>query len=517
MRNTLFVLLLLFVTVTACLSARDEYQVPLYGIFQLSVVNNADYSDPYRDVEFQITFTRPDSSTVKYWGFYDNQGIWRVRFMPDQLGTWKYSAKFKNGTETFAGTFDCVESNIPGLITKDQENPIWFGYSSGEHQLIRSIHVGDRFFAENWSDSARTVFLNWAQEQSYNMLSIASHLLNRDAEGRGKGWNTPDLWDSENNRPNPVEYRKMEAILDSLSERKILVYPFAGFFGQSSDFPVERGDQELYVKYTLARIGAYWNSIYNVAGPEPNVKPEEFRNQMDSSNVDRLGQLIQKYNTFDHLLSVHTSPNVGDLYPGADWNSYAILQGARGTDWQNMNQYILSNHTGDKPVYAQEMFWPGNNLHRVTEIDDIRKKGFVMLFSAAAINFADMDGNSSSGFSGSMDLKDRHQEWHNTMKQVWDWFETIPFYELSPAQDLVTSGYCLSDRESFVAIYYPDKDIAGEIDLTELSGNFSLSWYDPVKFNTIQDENLIQGGEIIKVDVPASVQQDGVLVLRKNK
>jgi hypothetical protein len=349
------------------------------------------------------------------------------------------------------------------------------------------------------------------------MLSIASHLLNRDAEGRGRGWDTPDLWDSENSQPNPPEYREMEAILDTLSHRRILFYPFAGFFGQSSDFPVDPADQALYIKYTLARIGAYWNSIYNVAGPEPNVKPEEFRYQMDSSNVDRLGHLIQKYNTFDHLLSVHTSPGVGDLYPDADWNTYAILQGARGSDWERINSFILDNHTGNKPVYAQEMFWPGNSLHNVTEIDNIRKKAFVMLFSAAAINFADMDGNSSSGFSGSMDLNDCHQEWHDTMKQVWDWFETIPFYQLSPAQHLVTSGYCLSDRESFVAVYYPDIELAGEIDLTKLSGNFSISWYDPVKLNTIQNENLIQGGETIQVNVPESFQQDGVLILRKNK
>ena len=49
----------------------------------------------------------------------------------------------------------------------------------------------------------------------------------------------------------------MEAILDDLARRRMIVFPFAGFFGKSSNFPRDPADQELYVCYTLARIGCY--------------------------------------------------------------------------------------------------------------------------------------------------------------------------------------------------------------------------------------------------------------------
>src|SRR5438093_11066279 len=100
------------------------------------------------------------------------------------------------------------------------------------------------------------------------MLSVASHYLNRATSDGGLGWNTPDLWDGPSRSLKAGEYQKMEGLLDDLAARKMLVFPFAGFFGKSSDFPTNPVDQELYLRYTLARIGSYWNVVFAVAGPE---------------------------------------------------------------------------------------------------------------------------------------------------------------------------------------------------------------------------------------------------------
>ena len=87
-----------------------------------------------------------------------------------------------------------------------------------------------------------------------------------------------DLWDDSKGTPVPSEYDRAEKILDDLSERQIIVYPFAGFFGQSSDFPVDQANQELYLRYTISRWGPYWNLLFNVAGPEPLWRPDARNN-----------------------------------------------------------------------------------------------------------------------------------------------------------------------------------------------------------------------------------------------
>ena len=65
------------------------------------------------------------------------------------------------------------------MISSFQSNPVWFGFKENGPVLLRSFHVGDWLFAENFPTSAREVFLDWAQQQGYNMLSIESHYLNR--------------------------------------------------------------------------------------------------------------------------------------------------------------------------------------------------------------------------------------------------------------------------------------------------------------------------------------------------
>jgi hypothetical protein len=458
--------------------------------FERTITNPNSYQDPYRDVTLSATYTKPNGSEVDFWGFYDGHSRWLIRFMPDQPGLWRYEARFSDGTPAVSGSFQCVESNIPGMISKDWSNPLWFGYKGGKHVLIRSLHVGDRFFAVNWPDKSRKFFLDWLQEQDYNMLSIASHYLNRDSDGRGKGWQTPDLWNKESRCPNPCEYQKAEAILDSLAARKILVFPFAGFFGRDSDYPASPADQSLYIKYTLARIGSYWNILFNLAGPEPRLKGRPYLND----DLDRLGRQIRNLDVFGHLLSVHNRTG-DDYFKDKDYTSFGTLQGPKTLDRKKLNAGLLKNHHPQKPLYAQETLWAGNKFHPKYSYDDLRKNAYVLLMSAAAINYADMNGNSSSGFSGTMDMAQKNQKVHDIIKHVWDFFETIPFWKMSPRQDLVDNGFCLAEPGSRYLVYL---ESPGAVNISILPGKYSIQWIDARNTQHRIDGNPTTSGQKLK-------------------
>jgi hypothetical protein len=460
--------------------ASRPVKVGMWDRFERIITNPNNYADPYRDVTLNVTYTRPDGSTEEFLGFYDGGSRWIIRFMPDKPGLWSYEARFSDDIAGISGSFRCVESDIPGMISKDEANPIWFGYRGGKHVLIRSLHVGDRFFAVNWPEKNRKQFLDWLQEQDYNMLSIASHYLNRDSEGRGKGWQTPDLWNDKKQIPYPREYQRMEAVLDSLADRQILVYPFAGFFGRDSDYPKAAPDQSLYIRYTLARIGSYWNLVFNVGGPEPRLKGKPFL----VDDLDRLGRQIKNLDVFGHLLSVHNRTG-DDYFKNKDYTDYSILQGPKTLDRKKLSRGLLENHHPAKPLYAQETLWAGNKYHPKYTYDDLRKNAYVLIMSAAAINYADMDGNSSSGFSGSMDMAQKDQKCHDVMKKVWDFFETIPFWRMSPAQELVDDGYCLAEPGRRYLVYLEN---SGDVNISIEPGEYSVEW-----INAQDTRQLIEG------------------------
>jgi len=134
------------------------------------------------------------------------------------------------------------------------------------------------------------------------MLSIASHYLTETAK-EGPGVEYAGSVDARTQQPNPREYQRMERILNDLASRRIMVYPFAGFFGRDSDFPRDEKKQELYLRYTLARLGSYWNVLLLVSGPEPLLKGKPFLN---ADEIKPPGQADQRsWMLFGHPLSVH--------------------------------------------------------------------------------------------------------------------------------------------------------------------------------------------------------------------
>ena len=469
MRSATTAVLLLVLTATVSADPPAATEVPHWGRFEGAVTNRTAYRDHFRDVTLEVVFTRPDGSRIDFRGFYDGDHTWRFRTMADQIGRWRYRVTFSDGQPGTNGSFRCVRSDLPGMISVDRDNPMWFGYSSGRHELIRGLHVGDRFFAANWPDAKRTAFLDWLVRNRYNMLSIASHYLNRDDEGRGRGWSTPELWPLD-----PPEYDRMEVILDELARRRILVFPFGGFFGKASDYPRDPADQEVYIRYTLARLAPYWNLMFNVAGPEPNLGSKTY---LQAQKVERLGRLIKQMDPFGHLISVHNREG-DDPYRDSDWSSYGVLQGPKTRNRQVLSRGLLRSHHARKPLLAQETLWSGNRFHirrnqgDYTD-DDLRKNTIVIHMSAAGLVFGDNDGNSSSGFTGTMDLADCKQARHDVVIRVWDFFETIACYRMRPSQDLVDNGYCLADEGAEYLVYL---ESGGKVNVAVRPGTYSVQW-----------------------------------------
>jgi hypothetical protein len=509
------ILILFFICLAFSVYAQEESAyhllepVGIWDKFEYVVQNNFNYTDPYRDVELQVQFTSPEGEIIRFWGFYDGEQTWKVRFSPNAFGRWKYKIWFNDQSELLLAdsAFRCEPSDLPGMVSKYPYNPFWLGYKSRNHELFRSFHVGDQFFADNWDDPGnlndgekRTEFLDWLQDQGYNMVSIASHYLNRPEEGRGLGWETPKLWPLD-----AKEYQKMEIILDTLAARRIIVFPFAGFFGARADWPTDFNEQELYIKYTLARIGYYWNTILSVAGPEPFWRKEEsqYKSQMKWQDINRLGNLIKELDVHGHILTIHNEKRAskyGDPFVDQNWYDMGTMQGPTTLNCEELFTGLSANHHISKPLYAQETLWYGNKWHPQYSDDALRKNSFIILFSGSILNFADMNGNSSSGFSGKLDFGQLHPGKHKIVHQVWDFFETIPFYKLRSRQDLVKSGYCLAKEGEE---YYVYLDSIGEVELfVDYNYGFATEW-----INATDPKDIVEGPVIYEKSVLSSPQR----------
>jgi hypothetical protein len=90
-------------------SSTDLPRVHRWGIFDVPL-SVGPANDPLRDVAATGTFTSPSGAHHAAPGFWDGGGTWRVRFAPDEIGRWTYSLRAV-GTYSASreGAFECVE------------------------------------------------------------------------------------------------------------------------------------------------------------------------------------------------------------------------------------------------------------------------------------------------------------------------------------------------------------------------------------------------------------------------
>jgi hypothetical protein len=65
--------------------------VPQWGVYEIEL-NGPTNGNPFLDVRFSAVFSN-GSRSIEAAGFYDGDGVYRIRFMPDQPGAWHYETR----------------------------------------------------------------------------------------------------------------------------------------------------------------------------------------------------------------------------------------------------------------------------------------------------------------------------------------------------------------------------------------------------------------------------------------
>ncbi len=133
--------------------------VARYDVFELSLLHENDYAEPFFDATVFLRFTSPSGKGVDVGGFYygseekpevrvqgegrgrrveylyDKHNLWKARFAPGETGTWSYEWTFEDasGKANGQGTFECVEgrARLRGFVRQDPRNPFRWVHDDG--------------------------------------------------------------------------------------------------------------------------------------------------------------------------------------------------------------------------------------------------------------------------------------------------------------------------------------------------------------------------------------------------
>ncbi len=326
--------------------------VEQWGVFEASFAGPAE-GNPFADVELTAVF-RQGEKTLTVSGFYDGDGIYRIRFSPPALGEWTYTTQ--SNRPELTGKTGTVKAVEPG---KGNHGPVrvahtfHFAYADGTpyrpigttcyawiHQPMEIQEQTVKTLAESPFNKIRfCVFPKW---YAYNR----SEPLLYPFEGT-----PPSRWDFT--RFNPAFFRHLEKRIQQLGEMGIeadliLFHPYDEGHWGFDRMPKEADDR--YLRYVVARLAAFRNVWWSMANEF------DFMDEKTPEDWDRFFQIVQRCDPYEHLRSIH---NGTVLYNHTKpWVTHASIQ--NGSAVEDFGRAVLYRDVYVKPIVFDEVKYEGN-------------------------------------------------------------------------------------------------------------------------------------------------------------
>ena len=368
-----------------CHAKETQQQVGRYRVFETSLKNDKPYDNKFNDTELRCKYTSPSKQDYHFAGFFDGNGrgggdaktgnVWKLRFLPDELGQWHYTWSWSDGTPGGSGTFQCVTNGAGrGILKPYKKNPRWFAYNGTEPVWIKSYYeTGHGSIAQPFDWVTANVYQPLI-DRGYNHLQV-NWLLSLCCFGQyyldGPEPSTQDLALYEEGRASSTMqlhvWQKIERHLGWLNDRNVGVHMFLGFEGRKNDGPswekLSDEEKDFYVRYVVARVAPYANVAgWNFVWEDPGHR---------ESHELGLARLLEKYDIFDHLRTYQDEHPRDNEYERPEYtfaaieNHYLVAKDKpldrlyRKTPWTH-HQACLLGYVPGKPVYMSE----GNALWR---------------------------------------------------------------------------------------------------------------------------------------------------------
>jgi hypothetical protein len=345
----------LLVTAVICSglrSARAQGPIEQWGQFELKLTGPSS-GNPFVDTKFSATFTCQDRKFDAE-GFYDGDGVYRIRCMPDKQGEWTYETHSNvaelNGK---TGSFTCgkpLEKNHGPVRVRDTFH---FGYADGTPH--RSI--GTTCYA--WIHQGTEL-----EEQTLKTLAGAPFNKMRMCvfpKWYSRNQNEPELYPFEGAPPNkwdltkfnPKFFQHLEQRVGQLRDLGIeadliLFHPYDEGHWGFDRMPADADDR--YLKYVVARLASFRNVWWSMANEW------DFMSQKTESDFDRFFQIVARTDPYNHLRSNHNGRVIYDH--NKPWVTHVSMQ--NGSALADFGRGILYRDAYRKPIVFDEVKYEGN-------------------------------------------------------------------------------------------------------------------------------------------------------------
>ncbi len=537
-------------------------EVPRWERHEFMLHGRALVENPFRDAALVGEFNAPSGRAVMVEGFYDGQDTWRLRFVPDEEGEWRYRLRGEAVELHEEGRLRCTAPRTSGFIRIHPENPYAFAYASG----APFFPMGDTSYGF-YSDTSitpelRDAYLRKRRAQRFNFVRMGVVHSPTHWESDPAYWpwggtsQAPDL-----DRLNPRYFAGLDAVLTEMmaagmNAELIVLNFYQPPFTDPNVWTQER--ERRWLRYLLARYAGFSNVFLWTISNEYETHPNgAYRLDFpdDPDWVKATARFIKEHDPYRHPVTVHpvVSSSTHGRSPGdpfdppwrigrffGDDDALDVLsqqtgQSGTGVTWDdtlrcwigddpNLVASLRADRRYNRPVLNTESGYeylrgqPTYN-QQVHSTDKVRHSAWRIVCAG---------GYFAAGFAGTLGMGDywntygpehypfmvRDEGAAGHLGTLYDFFTTLPFWRMQPFPEVTGEmAVALAEPAKVYVVYLPHGRKV-EVDLSAVPGPFEARWFDP-RHGRFGEGFPVEAAK--KLDFAAPDENDWILRLKASR
>ncbi len=352
-------LIALFLISLNCLGLAQDKNVEKWGVYELSLPGPTG-GNPFVGIEFSAVF-KQGNQTFEPEGFYDGNGAFKIRFMPNAEGLWTYQTKSNyDALDNKQGQFICVppSSGIHGPVRV--RNQYHFEYADGTPFFPFGTTIYEWPFQSDTMQEQTIETLKTSPFNKVRFLVIppwqeyyiegSKVLTCFPFEGNSKeNWNF--------SRFNPEFFRRLERCILELKKigiqaELILFRPYDN--GKWGFDTMDRATNDRLLHYVIARFAAYHNVWWSLANENSYIE------HLTDEDWDHYFQVVQRCDPYHRLRSIHNADRIYDHTK--PWVTHVSLQYYMAVRFFGVSPLLRDIYK--KPIIHDEINYEGNRDRR---------------------------------------------------------------------------------------------------------------------------------------------------------
>lgn len=436
-------------------------------------------------VDFSAQVKGPGGVEFTLPGFYDGNRVWKLRVAPTAPGAWEVVTRSSlpalDGRATRFTAVENQEKPQHGPLRIDRAHPRHFQYEDGTRFYPMGYEC-DWLWALDLGKSTietTTAFLDLISASGFNYVIVNSYAYDtgwRKGKTGDDDYGPPPIypWPGSNEKPehgrfNLEYWQHYDRMIAALNDRGMVAHMLIKVYNKMVNWPARgSAEDDQFFRWLIARYAAYPNVVWDFS--------KEAHNEKDLAYKQGRLRFLKENDPYHHLRTVHD-----------DDESYA--QGAYDdlVDFRADQQHGRWRQTIASQRAAHE--WPIINVefgyeHGPGGIEDKTYKGvqppeevtrrawelcLAGAYTAYYYTYTAWD----------VIRPDHVPPGYAYFKHLRDFFESTRYWELEPANDRVSTGYCLANPGHEYVVFL-DKAQHFELDLGAVDQPLQASWYNPL-------------------------------------